>query len=125
MIAYLPKLKAGTEQTLQLPSKAGLWEERDSDTALAQLARSLEIPTADNPIHSVPDVWARAILFSNAIFHKDHTLHEQFVGEWRGMLAILALRHEFHQAPGSTSVSRPRRACTRSPARARSIISAT
>lgn len=50
---------------------------------------------ATRGISSVPDVWARAVLF-RAMLNPNHPLHAQAVQEWRGLLSLLALREVFH-----------------------------
>ncbi len=48
-------------------------------------------------VSSVPDVWARPVLFQSALRNAKHPLHERIVREWRGLLSLLALRrvHNF------------------------------
>ena len=48
-------------------------------------------------VSSVPDVWARPVLFQSALRNAKHPLHERMVREWRGLLSLLALRrvHNF------------------------------
>ena len=49
-------------------------------------------------VSSVPDVWARPLLFQSALKPKsNHPLRSQMVREWRGLLSLLALRkvHNF------------------------------
>ncbi len=43
-------------------------------------------------IDAIPDVWARAILFEMALYNPTHPLHEHITGEWRGLLALIALK---------------------------------
>lgn len=47
----------------------------------------------ENYLSSIPDIWARPILFEMALFKTDHLLHSRTLGEWRGLLAILALKN--------------------------------
>jgi hypothetical protein len=89
--SYLPKMKSGTEGTFPKPANVRVWDERPR-THLEMLASSIEIPPAQRRIHSIPDPWARAILFDRALYDPAHTLHDMVVGEWRGMLALLGLR---------------------------------
>jgi len=42
-------------------------------------------------VSSVPDVWARAVLFQSAL-RPGHPLHREAVRDWRGLLSLLALR---------------------------------
>lgn len=43
-------------------------------------------------ISSIPDVWARPILVRSILGDTTHPQYEQYVAEWRGLLAIMALR---------------------------------
>ena len=43
-------------------------------------------------IDSIPDVWARPLLFEMALYDKDHPLHPRVIGEWRGLMAMIALK---------------------------------
>lgn len=88
---YLPKLRAGTGNTFRVPTKTGEWEERPN-AELDALADAIDVPPAANAIYSIPNPWARAILFDRALFDRDHVLHQKTLGEWRGLLAILGLK---------------------------------
>ena len=39
-------------------------------------------------------MWARPLLFEIALYDKDHPMHDCVVGEWRGLLAMLALKEQ-------------------------------
>lgn len=94
----LPKLKDDSAVT---PSKDGIWTNEVPDF-LDQLIKSLAVPD-DTPefesIDSIPDVWARPLLFGMALFDKQNDSEQQFgaslfkrvQGEWRCLLAMLAL----------------------------------
>ncbi len=43
-------------------------------------------------IDSIPDVWSRNIIFEMALFNSNHPLNNRITGEWRAMLATLALK---------------------------------
>lgn len=43
-------------------------------------------------ISSIPDVWARPILMRSVLGDELHPQHELYVAEWRGLLAIMAMR---------------------------------
>jgi hypothetical protein len=88
---FLPKRKSGTENQFALPTSPGKWEERPH-THLEQLASAIEIPPTNSKIYSVPDPWARAILFDRALFDDTHALHQTTLGEWRGALALIGLK---------------------------------
>ncbi|MBC7880953.1 MAG: rod shape-determining protein [Anaerolineae bacterium] len=88
----LPKLKA--DATVATPSEAASWVSVDG-VILANLAESLVVPdlsATQRSIDSIPDIWARPLLFKQALHNNEHPLHLTVLGEWRGLLAILALR---------------------------------
>lgn len=47
---------------------------------------------ADEPIRAVPDPWAQARTFGEALLDSRHTLHRTVLAQWRGLLATFALR---------------------------------
>lgn len=46
-------------------------------------------------VSSVPDVWARALLFQTALSSERHPLHAEALADWRGLLSLLALREVY------------------------------
>ncbi|BAC90907.1 hypothetical protein [Gloeobacter violaceus] len=50
-----------------------------------------KLPAGERSIDSIPDIWARPLLFEKALFDKKHPLHERVRDEWRGLLALCAL----------------------------------
>ena len=76
---YLPKRKSGTENRFPEPPGVGVWDERPN-SHLEALSQAIEVPSLDHRIHSIPDPWARAILFGRALYDKDHTLHDEVKG---------------------------------------------
>lgn len=95
---FLPRLKSSTDsaKTTKLASipERGVWQ-IGGKVDLNDLSNSLEIDTIDPDyieVDSIPDMWARPILFEMAFFNKDHLLHQRFIDEWRGLLAMLALK---------------------------------
>jgi hypothetical protein len=96
----LPKLKTGHNVTTI--EKAGNWQPRDV-SELDKIAKGLEVKQEVKvKVNSIPDVWARPLLFELALFNKEHPLHEDVKGEWRGLLALLALREYRHITALST-----------------------
>ncbi|WP_263384338.1 hypothetical protein [Granulicella arctica] len=92
MQEYLPKLKSGNDNTVSLPSEPGVWDEKQGYNRMGALAKAIDVPPGGSAVHSVPDPWARVLLFARALYSKDHTLHPQVLGEWRGLLGLLGLR---------------------------------
>lgn len=94
----LPKLK---EDSAVNPSKVSSWTTEIGDF-LNQLIKSLAVPD-DTPelssIDSIPDVWARPLLFEMALFDNQsgreqqfsNSLYKRVLGEWRCLLAMIAL----------------------------------
>lgn len=76
-------------------NKAGEWVRREA-SELENLSDSLKVEKIKFEVNSIPDMWARPLLFEMALFDKGHQLHEQTVGEWRGLLAMLALREHMN-----------------------------
>jgi len=93
----LPRLT----QDHSVPSIAssGEWDWH-SEKVLSDISESLESDV--NPqffdVDSIPDIWARPLLFNMAFCDKDHPLHEKVIGEWRGMMALIGLS-EWHGYP--------------------------
>ena len=88
--AFLPRLKTGTGNAFLAPQAPGVWEDRE--TQLIHLAEGIEIPSDPPRIYSIPDPWARPLLFDRALYDPKHKLHEVVLGEWRGLLAMIGLR---------------------------------
>jgi hypothetical protein len=85
----LPKL---TENPRLSFPKAGVWDDRNLP-ALDDLISSLKVERKDFTlsINAIPDIWARPLLFDMALFDREHLLHKCILGEWRGLLAMMAL----------------------------------
>ena len=98
----LPKL---SDATPIAAVRAGQWEDNPGlagGNFLRGLSDSLVVAKnskdIDN-IDSIPDIWARPILFRMALFASkgfDAGLHEKVLGEWRALLAMLALQDTRH-----------------------------
>lgn len=97
----LPKLNKNL--TVEVATKA-CWQ-RESHDFLNSLAESIDSGAEFanvGHIDSIPDVWARPLLFQLALFDEDNKmgfvngLHQQVVGEWRSLIAMLALKEVKH-----------------------------
>jgi len=115
MHPFLPKLKSSTDsdKTMKLAAfdRRGFWR-TGGNIDLSELSNSLEIDTIDPnyiEVDSVPDMWARPILFEMAFFNKNHLLHKRFIEEWRGLLAMLALKEIRNLQIDAAEVRIPRR----------------
>jgi hypothetical protein len=94
MKPLLPKLKDGAGNKVTNFNLPGLWDTRDQGE-LDRLSESLEISSIDPEnfkIACIPDAWARPLLFDMALFDANHLLHGQILDEWRGFLAMFALK---------------------------------
>ena len=92
MPAMLPK--SNQNQDNFATGTSGHWDEREW-SQLSQIARRTNYPLEVRnriEVDLIPDIWARLILFSNALYDKDHTLHKDALAAFRGILAVLALR---------------------------------
>ncbi|MFA4827829.1 MAG: cell division protein FtsA [Thermodesulfovibrionales bacterium] len=88
-----PKLKDGNDRKISSFNKAGVWDNRQP-IEIDNLAESLNIEGVPKTIEltGIPDMWARPILFEMALYDARHPLHKLILGEWRGLLAMIALK---------------------------------
>ncbi|MBQ7722822.1 MAG: hypothetical protein IJT57_00720, partial [Selenomonadaceae bacterium] len=99
--SYFPMLpKVNEDISKVLKDQAGIWKETDINF-LQGLANSLDCGESIKDmgsVDSIPDMWARPLLFKMALFDLEPTkqfvtgLHERVRGEWRALLAMLALK---------------------------------
>lgn len=85
----LPKLKP--THNIGVFNESGTWDVRGRDS-LNLLSKGLKVDKLETEISSIPDMWARPMLFEMALFNKEHALHQRILGEWRGLLAMIALK---------------------------------
>ena len=91
----LPPLKKDGDGLAVLPA-TGTWV-KVPDGALNNIAANLGVTKIDGKfidIDSIPSMWARPLLFEIALYDKDHPMHDCVVDEWRGFLAMLALKEQ-------------------------------
>jgi hypothetical protein len=91
-IPYLPKC-VGTQAVK--PSQPGVWEHNRA--LLEILAKGLDVKgTVDwSSLTSIPSIWARPLLFTEALVDPTHPLHKQVRDEWRGLLGLFCL-HDYN-----------------------------
>ena len=99
--SYFPMLpKVNEDVSKILSDQAGIWKETDINF-LQGLANSLDCGESIKDmgaVDSIPDIWARPLLFKMALFDFETTrqfvtgLHEKVRGEWRALLAMFALK---------------------------------
>ena len=91
----LPPLKDDGDG-LDIINETGIWKQVPG-VALNNIADNLAVTKIDSKfvdIDSIPSMWARPLLFEIALYDDDHPMHECVVGEWRGLLAMLALKEQ-------------------------------
>jgi hypothetical protein len=84
-------------------AEEGVWDARHA-TELANLSQDIKVEKVGIDINSIPDIWARPLLFEMALFdvpasdgsYEGHLLHKRVLGEWRGLIAMLALKEAGH-----------------------------
>lgn len=79
------------------PPRHGEWFGQNG-VVLDRLAKSLAVGQLTENVRSVdsiPDLWARPLLFADSLFNNRHPLHLNVRAEWRGLLAILALKERY------------------------------
>ena len=86
--------EAETTQDDFASGKPGQWDKRHWNDlrAIAQRTRNTSSERNRIEVDLIPDVWARLILFANALHNERHLLHKPAVEAFRGFLALLALR---------------------------------
>ena len=85
------------------PARGGVWSPLDQ---LDDLAAALVVEAASMPlreIKSVPHTWGHVIVFETALLDERHPGHRDAKGQWRALLALLALRNR----PGCSLEVRP------------------
>lgn len=88
----LPRLTVDNQVTTF--GRAGDWEKRDP-AELERVSEGLDITKTkltSAEIDSIPSMWARPLLFEMALYNDRHPVHTRILGEWRGLLAMLALK---------------------------------
>lgn len=89
----LPKQKQGDEGIVV--SKGGYWCEININD-LGKVSKSFDVEkrptTGPVDLIGIPDMWARPLLFQIALREASHPLHSRVLGEWRGLLAMIALK---------------------------------
>ncbi|RKU08032.1 hypothetical protein C6503_23935 [Candidatus Poribacteria bacterium] len=72
---------------------AGDWESRTA-AELKAISEGLDVAgtTISDDVDSIPSIWAWPLLFEMALYDTRHPMHLRVLGEWRGLLAMLALK---------------------------------
>jgi hypothetical protein len=74
----------------------GIWKNEQGGT-LNLLGRGLPLPTPafadpDEPVRAIPDPWAQPRVYGEALLDDKHSMIGRVEPEWRGLLALFALR---------------------------------
>ncbi|KJU87111.1 hypothetical protein MBAV_000688 [Candidatus Magnetobacterium bavaricum] len=88
----IPRLKDDRDDSTTPITKGGNWEERGY-SELSELARSLKLNdevATFTELTGIPDVWARLRFFDMALYDVHHPFHKNVLGQWRGLLALIA-----------------------------------
>ena len=104
-VPILPSIAKGRENRLQF-NQFGNWQSHDDadflDKFIGSLAEGNDIEDIGN-IDSIPNIWAKPLLFKMALFDNANDesgfvkgLRERFIGEWRSLLAMFALKDIRH-----------------------------
>ena len=89
----LPRMVPDAKKNKVLQFKGvGKWDRR-SPEEVKNVADALDVPDRDIQLESVPDIWAVPLNFESALLGEAKNKRSMAVeAEWRGLLAILALR---------------------------------
>lgn len=89
---FYPKLKK--DHSIEIPGRPGEWNRNRNNEwdELKRLSEGIDVGQVDIQINSTPDMKSRLILFERALLYEDHPLHQTIRGEWRGFLALVALK---------------------------------
>lgn len=88
---YLPELDSNAN--IPVPKETALWNNNDKKIILGVSdGINIDENAKTRGISSIPDVWARPLLFQSALKKNSrHPLKPRCIQEWRGLLSILAL----------------------------------
>ena len=73
---------------------------------LGNLAEGINVAALDRKAEeliSIPDIWARTAVVTNALYDDTHSSHKTIQGEWRGLLALFALQ-PYHRQTIETKI---------------------
>ena len=87
--SYLPNVRG---DIIRPPQTHGRWEEYP--ILLSGLPKDLEIDEIPETT-SVPSIWARALVFEEALMDTQHPQHDAIKNEWRGLMGIFCFRKCF------------------------------
>ncbi|KKN52043.1 hypothetical protein LCGC14_0616510 [marine sediment metagenome] len=76
--------------------RSGEWEENSN--LLTQLPEEfdIDVKATKDVLTAIPTVWARPLLFAEALTRKKHPLNHEVTNEWRGFLVIFCFKNEWN-----------------------------
>ena len=91
---YLPALDPATAN-VPMPAVPAHWSAQPAGLLQAVGGGiAVDESAVTRGVSSIPDVWARAVLFQSAL-RPGHPLHTEALADWRGLLSLLALREVY------------------------------
>jgi len=91
LVLYLPDHSGEVAS----PNKPGTFEPIEG--LAKKLSKGIKVPkdASMDALTAVPTVWARPILFAEALLNGDHPLHNQILEEWRGLLGLFCFKNAY------------------------------
>jgi len=98
-IPFLSKIKG---DSVKSPKESGVWE--NNPQLLNDLPLDLYVKgeISSDALTAIPTIWARPLLFADALVNDDHPLHDQIKNEWRGLLGLFCFK-DFYKMDISTA----------------------
>ena len=92
-VPYLPK---GRGELIRGLDVRGEW--KHNDNLIENLPEELDVSAeaTKDVLTAIPTVWARPVLFAEALFDKKHPLHKEVTNEWRGLLGIFCFKRVYN-----------------------------
>jgi hypothetical protein len=93
IVPYLPKGRGDLIRGLDV---RGEW--KHNDKLIEKLPEELDVSAeaTKDVLTAIPTVWARPVLFAEALFDKKHPLHKEVTNEWRGLLGIFCFKRVYN-----------------------------
>ena len=84
----------------QIPQQTVVGKWTNADVSLLTIGRSLNLGDRrpfnddDEPVRAIPDPWAQARTFGEALLDEKHTIHELVKPQWRGRFAFFGVQQK-------------------------------
>ena len=91
LITFLPE----DSGEVNSPQRRGVWQ--PISELIKKLSRGLKVPEEASPdtLTAIPTIWARPILFAQALTDNNHPLHTPIEREWRGLLGLFCFKDAY------------------------------